>query len=138
MIKIRDSVRRLIELQSENYPEADIKQEQEKLNRIYDDFTKKYGILGSRANSSAFSDDSSYSLLSALEVLDEEGNFVRKADMFTKRTIRPHVPVKNCDTVSEALAVSMGEKAFVDMEYMCQLTGRDETSIYRELRASFS
>ena len=134
MIGIRDSVRRLIELQSENYPEADIKQEQEKLNRIYDGFTKKYGILGSRANSSAFSDDSSYSLLSALEVLDDEGNFVRKADMFTKRTIRSHVPVKNCDTVSEALALSMGEKAFVDMEYMSQLTGRDEASIYRELQ----
>ena len=134
MIKIRDSVRKLIELQSENYPEKDIKKEQENLNRIYDGFTKKYGILGSRANSSAFSDDSSYSLLSALEVLDDEGNFVRKADMFTKRTIRPRVPVQNCDTVSEALAVSMGEKAFVDMEYMCRLTGKDEASVYGELQ----
>ena len=134
MIRIRESVRDLIELQSENYPEAEIKKEQEKLNRIYNDFTKKYGIINSRANSSAFSDDSSYSLLSALEVLDDDGNFIRKADMFTKRTIKPHVAVETCDTVSEALAVSMGEKAYVDMDYMCQLTGKEEREVYSELQ----
>jgi len=134
MIQIRDSVRNLIELQSENYPEADIEKEQQNLNRIYDSFVKKYGNINSRANSSAFSDDSSYSLLSALEVLDDDGNFVRKADMFSKRTIRPHVAVENCDTVSEALAVSMGEKAFVDMEYMCELTGKSESEVYEELQ----
>ena len=134
MIRIRESVRTLIELQSENYPEEDIKKEQEKLNLIYDDFTKKYGIINSRANSSAFSDDSSYSLLSALEVLDDDGNFIRKADMFTKRTIKPHIAVETCDTVSEALAVSMGEKAYVDMEYMCQLTGKEESEVYNELQ----
>ena len=134
MIKIRESVRNLIELQSENYPAADIEKEQKNLNFVYDSFVKKYGIINSRANSSAFSDDSSYSLLSALEVLDDDGNFVRKADMFSKRTIRPHVAVETCDTVSEALAVSMGEKAFVDMDYMCQLTGKDEAEVYNELQ----
>ena len=134
MIRIRESVRTLIELQSENYPEEDIKKEQAKLNLIYDDFTKKYGIINSRANSSAFSDDSSYSLLSALEVLDDDGNFIRKADMFTKRTIKPHIAIDTCDTVSEALAVSMGEKAYVDMDYMCQLTGKEESEVYNELQ----
>ena len=134
MIKIRDSVRQLIEFQSENYPEADIEKEQQNLSYIYDSFVKKYGNINSRANSSAFSDDSSYSLLSALEVLDEDGNFLRKADMFTKRTIRPHVAVTACDTASEALAVSMGEKAYVDMEYMCRLTGKEEGEVYNELQ----
>jgi len=134
LIKIRDCVRNLIEYQSENYPLSDIENEQHKLNTLYDSFTKQYGIINSRANNSAFSDDSSYSLLSALEVLDDDGNFVRKADMFHKRTISPHVPVTHCDTASEALSVSMGEKAFVDMEYMKELTGRTEDEVYEELQ----
>ena len=124
MIAIRDSVRRLIELQTEDYPEGDIKAEQAKLNRLYDEYTKKYGILNSRGNNLAFGEDASYCLLCSLEVLDEEGNFERKADMFTKRTIRPHVPVTSVDTASEALAVSISEKARVDMAYMSELSGK--------------
>lgn len=134
MIKIRESVRNLIELQTEDYPDEDIKKEQENLNRLYDDFTKKYGLINSRANSSAFSQDSSFSLLSALEVLDEEGNLERKADMFVKRTIKPHTPITSVDTASEALAVSMGEKARIDMEYMCELTGKSENEMYEDLK----
>lgn len=111
MIRIRDSVRTLLEMQTEDYPDSDIKAEQEKLNRLYDEFTKKYGLINSRANVSAFSQDSSYSLLSALEVLDDNGELERKADLFTKRTIKPHTPVTSVDSASEALAVSMGEKA---------------------------
>ena len=110
MIGIRDCVRNLIELQTEDYPDSEIKQAQEKLNTLYDSFTKKYGLINSRANTSAFSDDSSYALLSALEVLDENGELERKADMFFKRTIKPHKPVTEVDTADEALAVSMGEK----------------------------
>lgn len=110
MIGIRDCVRNLIELQTEDYPDSEIKQAQEKLNTLYDSFTKKYGLINSRANTSAFSDDSSYALLSALEVLDEDGELERKADMFFKRTIKPHKPVREVDTADEALAVSMGEK----------------------------
>ena len=134
MITIRDSVRNLIELQTEDYPDYEIKAEQERLNTLYDTFTSKYGLLNSRANTSAFSQDSSYSLLSALEILDDEGNLERKADMFFKRTIKPHTPVTSVDTSSEALAVSMGEKACVDMEYMCQLSGKTEAEIYEDLK----
>ena len=134
MIRIRDSVRTLLEIQTEDYPDSDIKAEQEKLNRLYDEFTKKYGLINSRANVSAFSQDSSYSLLSALEVLDDNGELERKADLFTKRTIKPHTPVTAVDTASEALAVSMGEKASVDMAYMCALTGKTEQEIFADLK----
>ncbi len=134
MITIRDAVRNLIELQTEDYPDYEIKAEQERLNTLYDTFTSKYGLLNSRANTSAFSQDSSYSLLSALEILDDEGNLERKADMFFKRTIKPHTPVTSVDTSSEALAVSMGEKAYVDMDYMCQLSGKTEAEIYEDLK----
>ena len=134
MIRIRDSVRTLLEMQTEDYPDSDIKAEQEKLNRLYDEFTKKYGLINSRANVSAFSQDSSYSLLSALEVLNDNGELERKADLFTKRTIKPHTPVTSVDTASEALAVSMGEKAAVDMAYMCALTGKTEQKIFADLK----
>ena len=133
MIAIRDSVRRLIELQTEDYPDEDIKAEQAKLNRLYDEYTKKYGILNSRGNNLAFGEDASYCLLCSLEVLDEEGNFERKADMFTKRTIRPHVPVTSVDTASEALAVSISEKARVDMAYMSELSGKTEEELEADL-----
>ena len=118
MIGIRDCVRNLIELQTEDYSDSEIKQAQQKLNTLYDSFTKKYGLINSRANTSAFSDDSSYALLSALEVINEEGELERKADMFFKRTIKPHKPVTEVDTADEALAVSMGEKATIDMEVL--------------------
>ena len=134
MIAIRDCVRELIELQTEDYPDSEIKQAQEKLNTLYDNFTKKYGLINSRANTSAFTADSSYALLAALEVLDENGELERKADMFTKRTIKPHIPVTEVDTASEALAVSMGEKATVDMPYMQQLTGKTEQELYSDLK----
>ena len=134
MIAIRDCVRELIELQTEDYPDSEIKQAQEKLNTLYDNFTKKYGLINSRANTSAFNADSSYALLAALEVLDENGELERKADMFTKRTIKPHIPVTEVDTASEALAVSMGEKATVDMPYMQQLTGKTEQELYSDLK----
>ena len=134
MITIRDSVRSLIEMQTADYPDYEIEKEQQKLNTLYDNFSKKYGLINSRANVSAFSQDSSFALLSALEVLDENGELERKADMFTKRTIKPHTPVTSVDTASEALAVSMGEKAYVDMEYMCSLTGKTEQEIYEELK----
>ena len=134
MIRIRDSVRTLLEMQTEDYPDSDIKAEQEKLNRLYDEFTKKYGLINSRANASAFSQDSSYSLLSALEVLNDNGELECKADLFTKRTIKPHTPVTSVDTASEALAVSMGEKAAVDMAYMCALTGKTEQEIFADLK----
>ena len=131
MIGIRDCVRNLIELQTEDYPDSEIKQAQEKLNTLYDSFTKKYGLINSRANTSAFSDDSSYALLSALEVINEEGELERKADMFFKRTIKPHKPVTEVDTADEALAVSMGEKAAIDMEYMMELSGKKRGEIIR-------
>ena len=134
MIAIRDSIRSLIEIQTLDYPDWEIEKEQQKLNELYDIFSKKYGLINSRANVSAFSQDSSFSLLSALEVLDENGELERKADMFTKRTIKPHTPVTTVDTASEALAVSMGEKAQIDMEYMCSLTGKTEQEIYQELK----
>ena len=134
MIAIRNSVRSLIEMQTADYPDYEVEKEQQKLNALYDTFSKKYGLINSRANVSAFSQDSSFALLSALEVLDENGELERKADMFTKRTIKPHTPVTSVDTASEALAVSMGEKAYVDMEYMCSLAGKTEQEIYEELK----
>ncbi|MFR0768105.1 MAG: DEAD/DEAH box helicase family protein, partial [[Eubacterium] siraeum] len=134
MIAIRDCVRNLIEMQTADYPDYEVEKEQQKLNELYDTFSKKYGLINSRANVSAFSQDSSFALLSALEVLDENGELERKADMFTKRTIKPHTPVTSVDTASEALAVSMGEKAQVDMEYMCSLTGKTEEELYQELK----
>ncbi len=134
MIHIRDCVRLLLEMQTEDYPDEEIKAGQQLLNNLYDDFTKKYGVINSRANVSAFSQDSSFSLLSALEVLDDEGNLERKADLFTKRTIKPHTPVTSVDTASEALAVSLGEKARIDMEYMCSLSGKTEQEIFADLR----
>ena len=121
-------------MQTADYPDYEVEKEQQKLNALYDTFSKKYGLINSRANVSAFSQDSSFALLSALEVLDENGELERKADMFTKRTIKPHTPVTSVDTASEALAVSMGEKAYVDMEYMCSLTGKTEEEIYQELK----
>ena len=134
MIAIRDCVRSLIEMQTADFPDFEVEKEQHKLNNLYDTFSKKYGLINSRANVSAFSQDSSFSLLSALEILDDEGQLERKADMFTKRTIKPHTPVTSVDTASEALAVSMGEKAQIDMEYMCSLTGKTEQEIYQELK----
>lgn len=134
MIGIRDCVRNLIELQTEDYPDSEIKQAQEKLNTLYDSFTKKYGLINSRANTSAFSDDSSYALLSALEVINEDGELERKADMFFKRTIKPHKPVTEVDTADEALAVSMGEKAAIDMEYMMELSDKSEEELLADLK----
>ena len=134
MIPIRDSVRRLLEMQTENYPDDVIKAEQERLNNLYDNYTKKYGLINSRANNSAFSMDSSYSLISSLEVIDEEGNLERKADIFTKRTIRPHEPITSVDTASEALAVSMAERARVDMDFMSELSGLSEEKLYENLK----
>ena len=134
MIGIRDCVRNLLEIQTLDYPDWEVEKEQQKLNQLYDTFSKKYGLINSRANVTAFSQDSSFSLISALEVLDDEGNLERKADMFTKRTIKTHTPVTSIDTASEALAVSMGEKAHIDMEYMCELTGKSEEEIYQDLK----
>ena len=134
MVAIRDSVRNLIEIQKEDYPDEEIKQAQEKLNNLYDAFTKKYGLINSRANSSAFSNDSSFPLLSALEVLNENGELERKADIFYKRTIKPHKAVTEVDTADEALAVSMGEKATIDMEYMRELTGKSEEELFADLK----
>ena len=133
MIAIRECVRRLIEYQTEGYPDEDIQKEQAELNRLYDDYSKKYGLLSSRGNSLAFGEDASYCLLCSLEVLDEEGNLKRKADMFTKRTIRPHEAVTSVDTASEALAVSISEKARVDMEYMAELSGKSQEELAADL-----
>ena len=133
MIALRDCVRRLIDYQTEGYPDEDIQREQRNLNTLYDEYTKEYGLLSSRGNSLAFGEDSSYFLLCSLEVLDEEGNFKRKADMFTKRTIRPHVAVTSVDTASEALAVSIAEKARVDMPFMAELSGKTEAELEAEL-----
>ena len=130
---IRDCVRTLIEYQTDDWPAEDIKAEQQKLNALYDAFVEKYGRINSRANSTAFSMDSAYFLLSSLEVLDDERNFVRKADMFTKRTIKQKVVVTSVDTASEALAVSLAEKARVDMAFMMELTGKTEQEIYADL-----
>ena len=133
MIELRECTRRLIEYQTEGYPDEDIAAEQQKLNALYDNFTAKYGLLNSRGNKLAFSEDSSYCLLCSLEVLDEQGNLKRKADMFSKRTIRPHVAVTSVDTASEALAVSISEKARVDMDYMAELSGKSPEELEQEL-----
>lgn len=134
MVAIRNSVRTLIELQTEDYPDSEIKAEQERLNRLYDTFSGKYGLINSRANTSAFSQDSSFSLLSALEIIGEDGELERKADMLSKRTIKPHTPVTSVDTASEALAVSLGEKATIDMDYMMGLSGKSENEIFEDLK----
>ena len=134
MIAIRNSVRTLIELQTEDYPDSEIKAEQERLNRLYDTFSGKYGLINSRANTSAFSQDSSFSLLSALEIIGEDGELERKADMFSKRTIKPHTLVTSVDTASEALAVSLGEKATIDMDYMMELSGKSDNEIFEDLK----
>lgn len=133
MIELRECVRRLIEYQTEGYPDEDIQAEQKKLNSLYDRFTAKYGPISSRGNKLAFAEDSSYCLLCSLEVLDEQGNLKRKADMFSKRTIRPHVAVTSVDTASEALAVSISEKACVDMDYMAELSGKSPEELESEL-----
>lgn len=134
LIQIRDCVRKLIEYQTENYPEEMICTEQENLNRLYDAYTAKYGLINSRGNYLAFASDESYFLLCSLEVLDDEGNFKRKADMFTKRTIKPHREITSVETASEALALSIGEKARVDLPYMEQLTGKTQTELVRDLQ----
>ena len=133
MIELRDCTRRLIEYQLEGYPDEDIAREQRNLNTLYDRYTDKYGLLNSRANNMAFSDDSAYCLLCSLEVIDENGNLGRKADMFTKRTIRQQETVTSCDTATDALAVSLSEKANVDMPYMAELTGKTEEQLAEEL-----
>ena len=133
LIEIRDCVRTLIEYQTEDFPEYEIKKQQYKLNEVYDKFNKKYGRINSRANSSAFSADNSYFLLASLEVLDEEGNFVRKADMFNKRTIKQKVAVTSVDTASEALSVSLAEHTKVDIPFMAELTGKTEDEIIEDL-----
>ena len=134
LIKIRDCVRKLIEYQTEDYPEEMIRTEQENLNRLYDVYTAKYGLINSRGNYLAFASDESYFLLCSLEVLDDEGNFKRKADMFTKRTIKPHREVTSVETASEALALSIGEKARVDLPYMEQLTGKTQAELVQDLQ----
>ena len=133
MIELRDCVRTLLEYQTEDYPDEEIKAQQAKLNTLYDAFTRKYGLINSRGNAIAFDQDSSYFLLCSLEILDEDRNLKRKADLFTKRTIRSHKPAEKVDTAVEALALSIGEKAHVDMEYMSKLTGKDEETLFAEL-----
>ena len=133
MIELRDCVRTLLEYQTENYPDEEIKAQQAKLNALYDAFTRKYGLINSRGNAIAFDQDSSYFLLCSLEILDEDRNLKRKADLFTKRTIRSHKPAEKVDTAVEALALSIGEKAHVDMDYMGRLTGKDEETLFSEL-----
>lgn len=133
MIELRDCVRTLLEYQTEDYPEKEIKDQQAKLNVLYDAFTRKYGLINSRGNAIAFDQDSSYFLLCSLEILDEDRNLKHKADLFTKRTIRSHKPAEKVDTAVEALALSIGEKAHVDMDYMSRLTGKDEETLFSEL-----
>ena len=133
MIELRDCVRTLLEYQTEDYPDEEIKAQQAKLNTLYDTFTRKYGLINSRGNAIAFDQDSSYFLLCSLEILDEDRNLKRKADLFTKRTIRSHKPAEKVDTAVEALALSIGEKAHVDMDYMGRLTGKDEETLFSEL-----
>ena len=134
MIGLRDCVRTLLECQTEDYPDGMIRQQQAKLNDLYDRFTHDYGLINSRGNAIVFDQDSSYFLLCSLEVLDEEGGLKRKADLFTKRTIRSHRPAERVDTAVEALALSIGEKARVDMTYMGQLTGKDEDTLFADLQ----
>ena len=133
MIELRDCVRTLLEYQTEDYPDEEIKAQQAKLNTLYDAFTRKYGLINSRGNAIAFDQDSSYFLLCSLEILDEDRNLKRKADLFTKRTIRSHKPAEKVDTAVEGLALSIGEKAHVDMDYMSRLTGKDEETLFSEL-----
>ena len=133
MIELRDCVRTLLEYQTEDYPDEEIKAQQAKLNTLYDAFAQKYGLINSRGNAIAFDQDSSYFLLCSLEILDEDRNLKRKADLFTKRTIRSHKPAEKVDTAVEALALSIGEKAHVDMDYMGRLTGKDEETLFSEL-----
>ena len=134
MIELRDCVRTLLEYQTEDYPDEEIKAQQAKLNALYDAFTRKYGLINSRGNAIAFDQDSSYFLLCSLEILDEDRNLKRKADLFTRRTIRSHKPAEKVDTAVEALALSIGEKAHVDMEYMSRLTGKDEETLFSDLK----
>ena len=134
LLEIRDCVRKLIDYQTNDCPNELIRTEQENLNRLYDAFTAKYGLINSRGNYLAFAADESYFLLCSLEVLDDEGNFKRKADMFSKRTIKPHREITSVETASEALALSIGEKARVDLPYMAQLTGKPQEEIAEELR----
>ena len=134
MIELRDCVRTLLEYQTEDYPDEEIKAQQAKLNTLYDAFTRKYGLINSRGNAIAFDQDSSYFLLCSLEILDEDRNLKRKADLFTKRTIRSHRPAERVDTAVEALALSIGEKAHVDMDYMSRLTGKDEENLFSDLK----
>ena len=133
MIELRDCVRTLLEYQTEDYPDEEIREQQVKLNTLYDTFTRKYGLINSRGNANAFDQDASYFLLCSLEELDEDGGLKRKADLFTKRTIRSHKPAEKVDTAVEALALSIGEKARVDMEYMSRLTGKDEETLFSDL-----
>ena len=134
MIAIRDCVRTLIEYQTEDYSDAEIQAEQARLNELYDDFSKKYGLINARANNSAFSSDSSYCLLASLAVMDDEGNFIRKADVFSKRTIKQKVTILSVDTASEAYALSLAEKAKIDMPYMMELTGKSEQELFEDLK----
>ena len=134
MIELRDCVRTLLEYQTEDYPDEEIQAQQAKLNTLYDAFTRKYGLINSRGNAIAFDQDSSYFLLCSLEILDEDRNLKRKADLFTKRTIRSHKPAEKVDTAVEALALSIGEKAHVDMDYMGRLTGKDEETLFSDLK----
>lgn len=134
MIGLRDCVRTLLEYQTEDYPDGMIRQQQAKLNDLYDRFTHDYGLINSRGNAIVFDQDSSYFLLCSLEVLDEEGGLKRKADLFTKRTVRSRRPAERVDTAVEALALSIGEKARVDMVYMGQLTGKDEDTLFTDLQ----
>ena len=133
MIEIRDCVKNLLEMQTQDYPDIDIEREQHRLNEVYDRFVKKYGYINSRGNSSAFSDDSSYFLICSLEMF-KDGEFERKADMFTKRTIQPHIAKTHADTAIEAYGISIGEKGKIDMPFMCQLTGKSEEEIYADLK----
>ena len=134
LVEIRDSVRRLIDYQTNDYPDEVIRKEQEQLNRLYDTFTGKYGLINNRGNYLAFASDESYFLLCSLEVLDDDGKFKRKADMFTKRTIKPHRTATSVETASEALALSIGEKACVDLGYMEQLTGKTQEELIEDMQ----
>lgn len=136
MIEIRDCVRKIIDLQIDDAPDFEITTEQQKLNRLYDNFSKKYGLINSRGNEIAFSDDDSYYLLCSLEIVDENKNFIRKADMFSKRTIKPHIKISKTDNCVDALISSISEKASVDLEYMSNLTGKTEEQLIKELEGS--
>ena len=133
LIQIRQSVRKLLELQTEDYAEEEIKQEQINLNNLYDKFTKEYGLITSKTNSNIFKNDSSYYLLCSLEKVNEKGELLKKADMFYKRTIKPHKAVTKVDTSNEALILSISEKAKVDLDYMQKLTGKDKETIVNDL-----